>query len=231
MSLLRFDVTCWTMHREAYKPCQQILESQLLEQQQLWWTNMNKSFPAHTQLCTRYRLLRSSCPIVHLPPCGATNRPKQIKRPTNASALPAAPASPWLWQPGAWWMVIFVGADSLGGDGSISGGSRNDLFPALSYSISRRLSWGRRGRDVPSKKRAQCTVSKRGLGLHLPDPPSSAWRVKLKSHSFNLEATMPPIAAKPTQSHRARQSIPSWKEGEGGAAAVFTHLFIYPSLR
>lgn len=146
MSLLRFDVTC-----------QQILESQLLKQQQLWWTNMNKSFPAHTHSCAPdtvcYALL-----VPYLPPCSATNRPKQIKRPTNASALPAAPASPWLWQPGAWWMVIFVGADSLGGDGSISGGSRDDLFPALSYSISRRLSWGRRGRDVLNKKRAQCTM-------------------------------------------------------------------------
>lgn len=170
---------------------------------------MNKILTAHTQLCTRYLLLHSSCPIMHLALRNVTNRPKQIKRPTNAAALPAALVSPWFWQPGARWMVIFVRADSLGGDGSISGGSRDDLFPAHSHSISRRLSWGRRGHGVPNKMGAQRTMWKRGLGWHLTDPPSSGWRVKLKSHPSHLEAMRPPIVAKPTQSHGDRQSIPS----------------------
>lgn len=85
-------------------------------------------------------------------------------------------------------MVIFVGADSLAGDGSISGGSQDDLFPARSHSISRRLSWGRRGHRTPNKKRAQYMMWKKGLGWHHTDPPSSAWRVKLKSHPSHLEA-------------------------------------------
>lgn len=93
-------------------------------------------------------------------------------------------------------MVIFVGADSLGGDGSISGGSQDDLFPARFHSISRRLSWGRRGHSATNQKRAQRTMLKKGLGWHLTDPPSSAWRVKLKSHPSHLEAMRLPIAAK-----------------------------------
>lgn len=36
------------MHREAYRPCRQILKTRLPKQQQPWWTNKSENLTAHT---------------------------------------------------------------------------------------------------------------------------------------------------------------------------------------
>lgn len=185
----------------------------------------------HTQLRTRCLLLRYMGPGGLFFPIAQHNKRAQTKstHPTNADVLPAAPASLWLCQPGAWWMVIFVWTDSLGGDGSISGGSQDDLFPARSHSISR----GAAGRPLGPRcsewvQRSACGVQER-TETAPRWPPSSAWWIKLKSPPSHLEAMTPSITAKPTQV-RDMASHAKLKAGSGGEGGGFVRCCVYTPL-